>query len=44
MLGGADRRDLFICLSGSHDPKATRRVRAGAIAMARVAVAGTGYP
>jgi sugar lactone lactonase YvrE len=44
MLGGTDRRDLFICLSGSHDPEATRKAHAGAIALARVAVAGTGYP
>lgn len=44
MLGGADRRDLFICLASDHDPQRTRQARSGSIAVARVAVAGCGYP
>ena len=44
MLGGADRRDLFICVSTNHDPAMTRPVRGGAIVMARVTVSGCGYP
>ena len=44
MLGGTDRRDLFICLASDHDPEHTRVARSGAIAVARVAVAGCGYP
>lgn len=44
MLGGTDRRDLFICLASDHDPEKARQARSGSIAMARVAVAGCGYP
>ena len=44
MLGGADRRDLFICLAGDHDPVRARQSRSGALAVTRVAVAGCGYP
>jgi len=44
MLGGADRRDLFICLASDHDPERTRQARSGAIAVARVSVPGCGYP
>ena len=44
MLGGSDRRDLFICLASDHDPERTRQARSGSIAVARVAVAGCGYP
>ena len=44
MLGGTDRRDLFICLASDHDPERARQSRSGSIAVARVAVAGCGYP
>lgn len=44
MLGGEDRRDLFICVSTGHDPALTRTVRGGAIAVARVDTPGCGYP
>ena len=44
MLGGADGRDLFICLAGSHDPEETRRARNGVIGVVRVATPGAGYP
>jgi sugar lactone lactonase YvrE len=44
MLGGEDRRDLYICLADDHDPEGARGARRGAIAVARVAVAGSGYP
>lgn len=44
MLGGADGRDLFVCLAAGHDPEQTRRDRRGAIGIVRVAVAGSGYP
>ena len=44
MLGGEDRRDLFICISTGHDPALTRPVRGGSIGVARVAVAGCGLP
>ena len=44
MLGGADGRDLFICISTGHDPALTRPVRGGSIAVARVDSAGCGCP
>ncbi len=44
MLGGTDRRDLFICLAKDHDPERTRQARSGAMAVAQVAVPGCGYP
>ena len=44
MLGGHDRRDLFICLAAGHDPGGTRKARRGAIAAVRVSVAGSGRP
>jgi sugar lactone lactonase YvrE len=44
MLGGDDRRDLYICLAADHNPERTRKARSGAIAVARVGVAGAGYP
>ncbi|WP_303541971.1 SMP-30/gluconolactonase/LRE family protein [Sphingomonas natans] len=44
MLGGADRRDLFVCLARDHDPSATRRERRGAIGTVRVETPGSGRP
>lgn len=44
MLGGSDRRDLFICLAAGHDPAGTQRDRRGAIGVMQVAVGGSGYP
>ena len=44
MLGGEDGCDLFICISTGHDPALTRPVRGGAIAVARVTIAGCGRP
>ena len=44
VFGGADRRDLYICCAPDHDVAAVRTARAGAIAVARMAVAGGGIP
>jgi sugar lactone lactonase YvrE len=44
MLGGDDRRTLFICTAPSSDPKETVRLRAGRIETAQVAVPGAGLP
>lgn len=44
MLGGADRRDLFVCLAADHDPASTKRLRRGTIGVISVAVAGSGHP
>lgn len=44
MLGGADRRDLYICCAPTHDTRKTAALRGGAIALARVAVPGSGFP
>ena len=44
MLGGRDRRHLFICVATGHDPETARRTRSGAMAVARVETAGSGYP
>jgi sugar lactone lactonase YvrE len=44
MLGGANGRDLFICVSTGHDPALTRPLRGGAIVVAQVGSAGCGFP
>ncbi len=44
MLGGDDRRTLFMCTAPSSDPKETLRLRTGRIETARVAVPGGGLP
>jgi len=44
MLGGDDRRTLFICTSGSSDPVESAQQRSGRIESVRVAVAGAGLP
>jgi sugar lactone lactonase YvrE len=36
MLGGADGRDLFICVAPHHDPEVTMKLRGGRIDVARV--------
>lgn len=43
MLGGADRRTLFVCTSATHDPAKTGE-RTGRIEAARVEVPGAGLP
>jgi len=44
MLGGPDRRTLFICTATSLDPKEAARVRAGQIIMVEARVPGAGLP
>jgi sugar lactone lactonase YvrE len=44
MLGGDDRRTLFICTAPSSDPKDTVRQRTGRIETAQVEVPGAGLP
>jgi sugar lactone lactonase YvrE len=44
MLGGADRRTLFVLTSAGLDPDECRRVRAGRIERVRVDVPGAGLP
>lgn len=44
MLGGADRRDLYICTAEHHLPHRTVELRSGRIERARVDVPGTGLP
>ena len=44
MLGGEDRRDLFICVTGSIDPVKALALRQGAIEVCRVDVPGAGLP
>jgi len=44
MLGGDDRRTLFMCTAPSSDPKETVGLRGGRIETARVAVPGAGLP
>ena len=44
MLGGADRRDLFICVAPDHQHAVTLRERGGRIDLARVRVPGSGLP
>lgn len=44
ILGGDDRRSLFICCAPDHDPTRTLALRGGRIDVARVKVAGAGLP
>lgn len=44
MLGGADRRTLYVCTSETDDPAAAARLRSGRIEQVRVAVPGCGLP
>jgi sugar lactone lactonase YvrE len=44
MLGGDDRRTLFVCTSETDDPAEAARRRSGRIEAARVAVPGDGLP
>lgn len=44
MLGGADRRDLYICVAPDHDRNVTLREKRGRIDVVRVAVPGAGLP
>jgi len=44
MLGGADRRDLYICTAKHFLPERTRALRSGRIEVVRVAVPGAGLP
>lgn len=44
MLGGADGRDLFICVAPHHDPEVTVKLRGGRIDVVRAPAAGAGRP
>jgi sugar lactone lactonase YvrE len=44
MLGGTDRRDLYICTARSYVPEETRAQRGGKIEVVRVAIPGAGLP
>jgi sugar lactone lactonase YvrE len=44
MLGGADRRDLYICTALDHMPGVIKEQRAGKIEVVRVEVSGAGLP
>jgi sugar lactone lactonase YvrE len=44
MLGGDDRRTLYMCTAASSDPKATRDLRSGRIEAIEVDVPGAGLP
>jgi sugar lactone lactonase YvrE len=44
MLGGADRRDLYICTARSYVPAETRVQRGGKIEVVRAAIPGAGLP
>ncbi len=44
MLGGADRRTLFVCTGDSHDPERQARERNGRIEAFAVSVPGDGLP
>ncbi|HXK26369.1 MAG TPA: SMP-30/gluconolactonase/LRE family protein [Myxococcota bacterium] len=44
MLGGPDRKTLFCATSDTFEPEACRAARRGAIEVARVDVAGAGFP
>jgi sugar lactone lactonase YvrE len=44
MLGGAERRTLFIATGATHDPAAAKASRSGRIEVVEVAVAGAGLP
>jgi sugar lactone lactonase YvrE len=44
MLGGADRRDLYLCTAADHRPERTAQSRSGRIEMVRVEIPGAGLP
>jgi sugar lactone lactonase YvrE len=44
MLGGEDRRTLYICTSETDDPQEAAKQKSGRIEQVRVAVAGAGLP
>jgi sugar lactone lactonase YvrE len=44
MLGGAERKHLFLCTSTSHDPVITRRFPSASIDIAEVETPGCGFP
>lgn len=44
MLGGDDRRTLFVCTANTHDPTVTVGERAGRIEAVEVDVPGAGWP
>lgn len=44
MLGGDDRRDLYVCATGTLDPYRSREILSGAIEVCRVDVPGAGLP
>jgi sugar lactone lactonase YvrE len=44
MLGGMDRRDLYICTAQEHLPDRTVKLRSGKIEVVRVEVPGAGLP
>jgi sugar lactone lactonase YvrE len=44
MLGGPDRRTLFIATADTHDPQQARAKRSGRIEVARTEVPGAGWP
>ena len=44
MLGGDDRRTLYICTAASSDPKETISLRSGRIEAIQVDVPGAGLP
>lgn len=44
MLGGSDRRTLFVCTSETDSPKDAARLRSGRIEQVRVEVPGAGLP
>jgi sugar lactone lactonase YvrE len=44
MLGGPDRRDLYICTARHYLPERTRALRSGRIEVVRVSVPGAGLP
>jgi sugar lactone lactonase YvrE len=44
MLGGEDRRTLYICTSETDDPQEAAKERSGRIEQVRVAIAGAGLP
>jgi sugar lactone lactonase YvrE len=44
MLGGAERRTLFVLTAPSHSPNKTRALRSGRIEVVDVEVAGAGWP
>lgn len=44
MLGGKDRKTLYVCTSESDDPQQAARLKSGRIEVARVDVGGAGLP